>query len=243
MNKYIIVITVIFSIVGFSCGTGKRLSTLDLQDHELPNDTLTPCSNLDTYVSLYVSGITAKLDLNDNKYDARVSMFYLPDSVLLISAVNTGFELVRIKVMKDSTVYVNRHDRLVYVLKTESKGYLPPINFTDIEMLINMSMRCDAYEDVLIEKDRFVYDRSVKDIAKKIWVDKENLSVNGFEFFQKKTGEYLVGKRIEDESYKVYANFIVDDLSVLLDKGKVEFNREIPLDLGVNTDKYSIIYL
>ena len=67
--------------------------------------------------------------------------------------------------------------------------------------------------------------------------------VNKFEFFQKKTGEYVVGEMNDEKKIIIYSNYIVDDLTLQAEGGAVEYDRILNVNLSVNSRKYTIVYL
>ena len=201
------------------------------------------CDSVKPFKSLYIKGIDAKIFLDDEEYKTKVSVYYLPDSVFLVSAVNAGFEIVRMGVSHDSTVYINRLDKLVYVIRNNDIGAAPPVLFEDLEQLLNRALLCDSKEVERLGDSTLVVDRSIQDIAKRIFYKLPGPQVNKFEFFQKKTGEYVVGEMNDEKKIIIYSNYIVDDLTLQAEGGAVEYDRILNVNLSVNSRKYTIVYL
>ena len=239
----IVSLSVLITALIFSCSPQRRLSS---------NQGIAPgsagslhafCDSVKPIKSLYIKGIDAKILLDDKEYKAKVSIYYLPDSLFLVSAVNAGFEIVRMGVSHDSTVYINRLDKLVYVIRNNDAGAAPPVLFEDLERLLNRTLLCDSGEIEKRNDNTLVVDRSTQDIAKKIFYGLPGPQVNKFEFFQKKTGEYVVGEMNEGRKIIIYSNYIVDDLTLHAEGGEVEYGRILNVNLSVNNRKYTIVYL
>ncbi len=229
-------------IVIFSCSSQRKLSKRDVLDEIHAGNWINQCDSLRLFESLYVSKIDAEIFLGQNKYNAKVALYYMPDSLFFISAVNAGFEIVRIGVTRDSAVFINRIDKSVYIYREWQYQYPPPLAFKDLEFLINKSIVCD-FEGISLKNDEvLVVDRSLKDVSRVINYSVKDLSLIRFEFFQKKTGEYIVGERKYDKRINLFSNYIVDDLQVDAKGGNIELNRKLNIDLNVNRNKYSITY-
>jgi hypothetical protein len=201
------------------------------------------CSNLQPYKTLYISDIDAQIQIDDDTYNARVSLYYLPDSLFLLTAVNSGFEIVRLGVTPDSTVYINRLDKLMYIIRNGSEGFAPPVLFRDLEHMINKQMICEDSGVESVDVHTLLVDRSEQDIAKKIYFNLPGLLVSKFEFFHKKTGEYVVGEMDAEQKIVIYSNYIVDNLTLQAEGGKPEYDKILDVNLSVNKRKYNIIYL
>lgn len=236
MIKFYVVIFVMF--LSISCSQADRLSRRNTLLLSKTTEKSIRCDSLPTFNSQYISQIRATVYLGQDHYNARVSLYYIPDSVLYMSAVNSGFEIVRIGVLQDSIVYINRLDKVVYIKNMDDFGPPPPILFKDLEYLLNRQLVCDEIEKKHSDACTFVLDRSVKDIAKEIYYTFDDLTPNKFEFFQKKTGEYIVGEFTTDEMFLIYSNYIVKNLKIEARGGVVEYNRTMNVDLSVNNNKY-----
>jgi hypothetical protein len=202
----------------------------------------TYCDSLKFYKSLYINKINAEITIGGDNFDARVSIYYVPDSIFFVSAVNSGFEIVRVGIMRDSTVYINRLDKMVFIYKNDELGAPPPIDFIDFELLINKGVFCSTNSREQTSIGPYIVDISSQDITKKVFFSDADFTVKKFEFFQKKTSEYIVGERIGPDEFVIYSNYIVDDLMLKTSGGMVEYNKEMNINLGVNRNKYETIY-
>ena len=183
------------------------------------------------------------MTLGEEQYNAKLSVYYIPDSVFFVSAVNSGFEIVRVGVYKDSTVYINRLEKLVYVVKSNEIGYPAPITFEDLEYLINKERICSDYDGNLVNDTSVTVNRSENNVVKEIEYSSSDLAIKRFEFFQKKTGEYVVGKKNTTNTIQIYSNYLLGHFIIEGSKGEIKYDSEINVDLSVNRRKYDIIYL
>ncbi len=240
----IVSISVLITALIFSCSPQRRLGS-DRGIAPVSAGSLHAfCDSAKPIKSLYIKGIDAKIFLDNEEYNAKLSIYYLPDSLFLVSAVNAGFEIVRMGVSHDSTVYINRLDKLVYVIRNNhDTGASPPVLFEDVERLLNRTLLCDSGEVEKRNEKTLLVDRSTQDIAKKIFYGLPGPQIDKFEFFQKKTGEYVVGEMNEGRKIIIYSNYIVDDLTLQAEGGEVEYGRILNVNLTVNSKKYTIVYL
>ena len=91
--------------------------------------------------SKYFEGIKTQLTIDDETYDAKANILYLQDSAIYFNAVNTGFEIIRGAVWKDSIMIINRLDKTVFIRYFNSNGYQDPVQFKDIELVLLSSVK------------------------------------------------------------------------------------------------------
>jgi hypothetical protein len=240
--KNIVLCGVIAGLIG-ACSPQKRMQGERQFDPGATGTLAAFCDSAYTFKTLYIKGIEANIAIDDEEYNSRVSLYYLPDSLVLLSAVNAGFEIVRIGVFPDSTVYINRLDKVAVVIRAYGTGNAPPVLFGDLERLVNNRLLCESRESLRINDSTLLVDRSEQDISKKIYYRIRGPQVWKFEFFQKKTGEYVVGEMKEGRKIVIYSNYIVDDLTLQAEGGDVEYDRIIDVNLSVNKRKYNIVHL
>jgi hypothetical protein len=241
MKNKIYAVFLVFSILT-SCSQSSKLGkrgTSGLSDHA---QRTVHCDSLRTFNSEYISKINANVYLGEEQYNVRVSLYYVPDSLFYMSAVNSGFEIVRIGVLPDSIVIINRLDKAVYIKNIDNLATPSPILFKDLEYLLNRNLVCDEVEKKQIGDTVVLVNRSVKDIKREIYYMADDLKPLKFEFFQKKTGEYIVGELTSDDIFVIYSNYIVKNLKIEGWGGVIEYNRVLNFDLSVNRDKYDIYY-
>lgn len=231
----------LIALLAGSCSSSRKLGSE--KSVSSVESGITSCDSLYEYKTLYIRKISANIGLGEESYSAKLTLYYKPDSELLISAVNAGFEIIRIGVKMDSTVIINRLDKMVYVLKNSGSGYAPPVNLGDIELLLNRPVICEMMPDLSINDGVAEMDMSERDIAKRVKYSTRLAIPVEFEFFHKKTGEYIVGEMTGEQIFMIYSNYILKDLELEVEGGELEYDRELEVDLTVNRNKYDIIYL
>ncbi len=230
-------------MVLFACSPQSRLKKSKYGlEYEAAVD-ISFCDSIKVFKTLYINKIDAKITINQEEFDAKVSIYYVPDSIFFLSAVNSGFEAVRIGILKDSTVYINRIDKIVYIIENTLPGFSPPVLFEDLEWLIDKVKICEVENKNLVLGKEILIDRSVKDIDRVIYFRLEDLALNKFEFLHKKTGEYVVGERMGEGKFVIYSNYIVEDIKIEAIGGSIEYDRQLDIDLTVNMKKYELLHL
>lgn len=240
--NYRSIVLVGICIVVISCSPKRKLVTDTFENAGITNS-MALCDSLTPLKSLYIKNIQAEISLDEEKYDARLSIYYVRDSIFFISAVNAGFEIVRIGITPDSTVYINRLDKMVFIYKDEDLGYSAPIDFEDIQYLVNKEKPCSERLELIYTNNELSIDRSVMDIRKKIVYSAANLSTMRFEFFHKKTNEYIVGEESVPGEFSLFANFIVENLTIKTSGGVLEMNKFVDVNMRFNVRKYEVLYL
>ncbi len=240
-NKCIGIIGVVLLLI--SCSTQRKMNRIEDDKPLIAHNWETVCDTMRTYKSIYFSKINARILLDEEEYNAKVSLYYLPDSVFLVSAVNSGFEIVRIGVFKDSMVFINRLEKKVYLFKKSDFGFQPPVTFKDIEYLVNKKLVCKEGNAIVVGDSAVIVNRSVRNVLREIEYSSSDLALRRFEFFHKKTGEYVVGDQTMVNSLKILSNFFVGYFVIEGEGGEIEYDRDIGIELSINRRKYDIIYL
>jgi len=234
---YILVLSLLVS----SCFSARR-TVVDRpvsDNNNLNQDSV--CMNTKTYQSLFISKVKARVSLDGENYDAKVSLYYIPDSVIFLTAANTGFEIIRAAITADSTVFINRIDKVVYIYKESELGYKAPIEFRDLEFLLNQKQVCEVKEALLESEDGLELDFSGGYINKKLTYKPNSLKINTFEFFHTKTNEYVVGEIGKADTLAIFSNYIFNDVEIKASGGELEYNRKLAVDLSFNKNKYTIL--
>ena len=228
------------SLVVSSCFTTRKTLNIPV---EIPgvNSLDSLCLSPTHYKSLFINKVKATVTLDGEEYDAKVSLYYIPDSVIFLTAANTGFEIIRAAITADSTVFINRIDKVVYIYRESDLGYKAPVDFRDLEFLMNQGMVCEEMNALIETKDGIQLDFSGDYINKKITYSPNNLKINKFEFFHTKTSEYIVGEITDSDTLSVFSNYIFDDVEIKATGGEIEFNREISVNISFNKNKYTIL--
>lgn len=199
------------------------------------------CRKTDPYQSLYIEKIKATIDLDGEIYDAKINLFYIPDSIIFLSAVNTGFEIVRVAITADSTILINRIDKVVYIYKNSQFGYKPPVDFKELEYLLDKERICKELIKSGSDEDGRVLDFSVQDIDKRITYKSNSLKISKFEFFHKKTNEYIVGEILHGDSLLILSNYLIENVEIMAVGGNIVYNKDLSINLSFNKNKYTII--
>jgi hypothetical protein len=202
------------------------------------------CVSLDSVQTLLIKKAEAILMFDNERYEVTVTLYSKRDSIIYLSAVNSGFEIIRASVNKDSIKVIDRLNHIVYRTALKRKfGYQFPVSFNDLQNLIGRFYLCDDLEfavDDLIDLVKFEFDENY--IKKRIHLDRESLKVSMFEFYHQKTDQYLMGERSGD-NLKVYSNFMIGEFEMLAKGGTVLYNQEVAVKMKVNPRKYTFTEL
>lgn len=200
------------------------------------------CGDNDTIKSILISKAEALFISNDERYEAQVSIYSIRDSLIYMSVVNSGFELIRATVDMDSIMVIDRLNKIVYISPVRKRmGFQNPVNFSDIQNLVSRYYLCDEI-DVAREIDftqvGFLFNDAR--IKKSIILNRESLEMDRFEFVHSETKRYFMGERTE-EGFSIYSNFMVNDFEVQAKKGALLYNQAIDVKMKVNRRKYSFV--
>lgn len=198
----------------------------------------------DSIHSILISKAEAILTFDNERYEVGLTLYSKRDSIIYLSAVNSGFEILRASVKRDSIKVINRLEKIVYSAPLERKfGYQYPVSFDDLQNLISNYYLSDY---LVVAKDNqqnsivFEFDESY--IKKRIVLNRVDLSINIFEFYHQKTDRYLLGER-KDDSFKIYSNFMITDFEIVTRGGDRTYNRDIKIKMRVNPRKYTFTEL
>lgn len=226
----------------FSCSSVKKVAKVSATGNAGPVKLSQFCDSAQDFKSLYFNQANIQIHAGEENYVAKITIYYIPDSVIFVTAANSGFEVIRAGIWKDSTVFINRSEKEVYKIDTYNSNAPPPVDFSDLELLINKNKWCNLQE-LKNEKGKYILDRSVQDIKKVIKRNESDLGVTEFEFFQKKTGEYAVGERNENGILFVFSNYIVKDLELSVEIGGWLPDKVIDVNMDFNPLRYDIYKL
>jgi hypothetical protein len=202
------------------------------------------CISLDSVQTLLIKKAEAILIFDNERYEVSVTLYSKRDSIIYLSAVNSGYEIIRASVNKDSIKVIDRLNHIVYRTPLKRQfGYQFPVSFNDLQNLVGRFYLCDDLElakDDLIQTVKFEFDENY--IKKRIHLDRESLKLNMFEFYHQKTDQYLMGERNGDK-LKVYSNFMISEFEMQAMGGDVFYNEEITVRMEVNPRKYTFTEL
>lgn len=202
------------------------------------------CATGDTAQSILIKKAEAILIYDDERYEVSLTLYSKRDSIIYLSAVNSGYEILRASVKHDSIKVIDRMNKIVYQAPLERKlGYQYPVSFQDLQNLIAGYYLCDdlhfAEDD---QKANILFDFDENYIKKRIVLNRMGLELKLFEFYHQRTDLYLMGEKLEN-SFKIYSNFMITDVEIIASGGERSFNREVNVKMEVNPRKYSFTEL
>jgi len=226
------------------CGVMKKAPQTVLPEAEGMDAMVQNCMGGDSILSILISNAEAILTFDDQRYEVGITLYSKRDSIIYLSAVNSGFEILRASVMKDSIKVINRIDNIVYSAPLVRRfGYQYPVSFYDLQSLISNYYLCDYLEFAKDDhQNSIVFDFDVINIKKRITLNRKDLGLNIFEFYHQQTDRYLMGER-RDNSFKIYSNFMITDFEISASGGKLTFNRDIKVKMEVNPRRYTFTEL
>ncbi|MCK5136861.1 MAG: DUF4292 domain-containing protein [Bacteroidales bacterium] len=244
MSRHLLLILVLAGIVLQQCRVVRELQQSGASTPTGMEGLRQVCMAQDTIQSILISKAEAILVFDDERYEVTITLFSKKDSIIYISAVNSGFEILRASVEPDSIKVIDRIHRIVYRTPLYKRfGYQHPVNFRDLQNVISRYSLCDDMEqarDDYGENLSFEFDENY--IKKRIFLDRTDLRMNKFEFYHSRTNEYLMGERTEG-GYKTYSNFIIKDFEIITSGGVIKYNQERKVRMDVNHKKYSFVEL
>lgn len=202
------------------------------------------CLALDTIQSILISKAEAIILFDDERYEAEVTLYSKKDSIIYLSAVNSGYEIIRASVEQDSIKVINRLDKIVYRSPLRRRfGYQYPVDFEDLQNIISRYYLCDNLQQVRDDQQHhLLFEFDVENIKKRISVDRKQLLLNTFEFYHQRTNKYLMGEKVEN-GYRIYSNFMITEFEIIASGGTVSYNRDIRVKMNVNPRRYTFTEL
>lgn len=202
------------------------------------------CMTQDTLRNMMIHGAEALIAFEDEKYEVKVTLFVEKDSIIFLSAIYSGFEIIRASVEKDSIKLIDRLNRIVYRTPLNKEyGYQHPVNYWDLQCIVSKYFLCRELDHMEEGSGESVtYDFDEKYVKKRIVADKKDLSMRTFEFFHRRTNEYLMGEKTR-EGVKIYSNFMIGNIVITAGSGTIVYNHDVDVKMEVNADKYTFIDL
>lgn len=200
------------------------------------------CDSSQVVPRFMINDLETEVDFRDETYHAKLNMYVQQDSLFFLSAVNSGFELLRAGVFPDSIVIIDRTDKTVIIQHFDTVPSANLITFKDLSLLFDKSSLCDIKEKLVSSEGYMVYDYSTQDVKRVIHFNANNLEVFKFEFFNKKTGDYLLGEMVSEGVLEIYANYLIGPATLYCSNGKRSSERFPRISLRFNKAKYSVIY-
>jgi hypothetical protein len=202
------------------------------------------CLNADTVRNLLISRAESLIEVDDERYEAQVTVFLIKDSLIYLSAVNSGFEILRATMDGDSIRVIDRINKVVYRTPVIRRfGYSHPVNFNDVQNLFSEYFLCAELERAHeVGFDEVIIDLGEPFIKKEIILDRRTLKIQKFEFYHTRTNKYLMGER-EGDKIKILTNFMISGFEMTAWGGTYQYNQDIQVKMEVNPRKYTFVNL
>jgi hypothetical protein len=202
------------------------------------------CVSSDTIHSITISKAEALISTDEERYETQVTLYAIRDSLISLSAVNNGFEVLRAAADPDTIRVIDRLNKVVYRTPVKRRfGHQNPVNFEDVQNLVLLYNLCDDLECAKeVDLLHVIFNYSDEKIKKQISLDRNTLKMDRFEFYHMETGKYIMGER-SGESLRIYSNFMITEFEIMATGGEIIFNQEIPVKMNVNPRRYTLIDL
>jgi hypothetical protein len=244
MNKRLLFLWVLIAIALPQCKVIKEAQRQKPPVQKGVEGLRQECLSMDSIQTLLIKKAEAILLFDNERYEVTVTLYSKRDSIIYLSAVNSGYEIIRASVDRDSIKVIDRLNKIVYRTALKRKfGYQFPVSFNDLQNLLGRFYLCDDLEvavDDMVDEVKFEMDENY--IRKRIHMDRNNLKLNMFEFNHQKTDQYLMGERSGDK-LKVYSNFMISKFEMEAKGGTVLYNQEVAVKMKVNPRKYTFTEL
>jgi hypothetical protein len=244
MNRFHGILLLFALLLLSECGAMKE--ALQPKEPELlgMEGLMQSCDGCDTIRSILIKKAEAILTYDKERYEVNVTLYSKRDSIIYLSAVNSGFEILRASVKHDSIKVIDRMNNIVYSSPLQRRfGYQYPVSFNDLQNLIARFYLCDELQLGRDDQDKsIVFDFDESYIKKRIIINRNSLDMSIFEFYHQKTDRYLMGENLGD-SFKIYSNFMITDIEILASGGERTINRDVKIKMEVNPRKYTFTEL
>ncbi len=221
------------------CGFFKEIQTIGETTSTGLERIKEACVREDTLRSVFISGADAVMDFMDERYEVSISLYSVKDSFIYVSAVNSGYEIVRAMMDEDSIKVIDRINRIVYRTPLKRQfGHQYPMQFTDIQHIISKYYICDLLSGSIEKENKLLFDMDTPEVKKRIQWNSGSMTLDIFEFYHKITGRYVMGERTEG-GMKVYFNFLVNPFELTAWGGETLYNRDILVKMEVNKRRYT----
>jgi hypothetical protein len=244
MSRFPLVLLLFSLILLSECGAMKEVLKPEASKLQGMDGLVQSCYDSDTVQNILIKKAEAILTYDKERYEVNVTLYSKRDSIIYLSAVNSGYEILRASVKHDSIKVIDRMNKIVYSAPLQRKfGYQYPVNFHDLQNLIASFYLCD---DLQLGSDdhqnNILFEFDENYIKKRISLNRVDLHMNIFEFYHQKTDRYLMGERLED-AFKIYSNFMITEIEIVARGGERTINRDIKIKMEVNPRKYTFTEL
>lgn len=244
MSKLHGILLVLALVLLSECGALKEVSKIDEVEYSGMEGLAQICGSSDTIENLLIKKAEAILTYDGDRYEANVTIYSKRDSIIYLSAVSSGYEILRASVNYDSIKVIDRMNKIVYHTPLQRRfGYQYPVNFSDLQNLIARWYLCDELQyGVDDQQNSILFEFDEEYIKKRIILNRGNLDMRIFEFYHQRTDRYLMGERLEN-GFKIYSNFMIGDIEILAYGGERSYNRDIDIKMDVNPRRYTFTEL
>lgn len=249
-SKYLLIIVVM--VLGYGIRQCKSLRNIS-SSPKARNEARTwdeRCQAVDTIRSFLISKSEALLTYDNERYEVTLSLYSRRDSILYLSAVSSGYEIMRASVDHDTIRVIDRMNKVVYRTPLYRQfGYKFPVSFDDLQHISSVYYLCGEEgnreqrtgpDGQFTDRMELSYDQP--QIKKRITLRKNDFQMDIFEFYHQRTGRYLMGERIEG-GYRIFSNLVIADFEIVARGGTISYNRELEVKMEVNPRRYTFIDL
>lgn len=251
ISKYLVVLILLTLGAGAQqCKSLRKISTSPGVESAAIHAWEERCLAVDTIHSFLISKAEALLTYDDERYEVTLSLYSKKDSILYLSAVSSGYEIMRASVDHDTIRVIDRMNKVVYRTPLLRQfGYKFPVTFEDLQHISSLYYLCGEVGEQVsaggwVEPDNgrieLTYDQPY--IKKRIAVRRNDFQMDIFEFYHQKTGKYLMGERI-DGGYRIFSNLVIADFEIMARGGTLSYNRDLEVKMEVNPRRYTFIEL
>jgi len=189
-----------------------------------------------TFKSVYFKKVAARFEIDEDIYDARVSIYYRSDSLLFFSVTTSGFEFFRGLVDKEGFILINRVEKMVIQGGLEDLG----LTIDDIFAFFDKSYLCNTSLFFDVEDQKFIVDLSQAFMVKKYIFSAGTNKLYRAELFDSKRNSYLLVDKNSEERTILYYKFRNFEGKVFFTPVEPEFDLSLDLDMAYS-EKYEII--
>ncbi|MFO7934017.1 MAG: DUF4292 domain-containing protein [Bacteroidales bacterium] len=202
------------------------------------------CIRGDTLRSMMIREAEAWIVYEGEQYEVSTTLYVEKDSIIYLSAVKSGFEILRASIEPDSIKVIDRMNRVVYRTAMYRKfGYQHPFTYGDLQNLISRYFFC---REISHAKDDFensiAFEMDQETRKRRIIVDRDDFTLQTFEFYHRRTDEYLMGEKTE-AGLRIFSNFIIGEIEIIGRGGITVYNHHVDVKMEVNPRRYSFIDL
>ncbi len=251
INKYLVIVSIFALAAGTQqCKSLRRMAPSTMPEERVVMAWEEQCMAEDTIRSFLISKAEAMLTYDSDRYEVTMSLYSRKDSILYLSAVSSGYEILRASVDHDTIRVIDRMNKVVYRTPLHRQfGYQFPVDFDDLQRISSVYYLCGEIGEELEssglenpESDRIVLSYDQPSIKKRIALRMNDFQMDIFEFYHQRTGRYLMGERIEG-GFRIFSSLVVADFEIVARGGTISYNRDLEVKMDVNPRRYTFIDL